>query len=123
MRWTAAVLFIAAGANHFISPDFYRKIVPPAFPKPRLLVQISGVCEILGGAGLLVPKLRKLAGLGLIALLIAVFPANVFMALYPEKIPDMHFPRWALWGRLPLQAVFIAWVWFVAIASPKRKIH
>ncbi|HWE03425.1 MAG TPA: DoxX family membrane protein [Tepidisphaeraceae bacterium] len=123
LRWTAAVVFIAAGANHFIVPGFYRKIVPPGFPRPRVLVAVSGVCEILGGGGLLLTPLRKIAGWGLIALLIAVFPANIHMAVSPEKIPDMKFPHWALWARLPMQFVLIAWVWFAAFAGPKTKIH
>jgi uncharacterized membrane protein len=121
LRWTAAVLFIAAGANHFINPTFYRQIVPPTLSRPKLLVAVSGVCEIAGGAGLFIRPLRKLAGWGLIALLIAVFPANVYMAIAPNKIPQARFPAWALWGRLPLQFVVIAWIWFAAIAVPKKR--
>src|SRR5438067_429708 len=89
MRWLAAAFFVGAGVNHFVKPAFYASIVPPAFPAPAAMVAISGVCEIAGGLGLLVPALRRAAGYGLIALLIAVFPANVYMAVSPERIPDL----------------------------------
>jgi uncharacterized membrane protein len=122
LRLTAAIFFIAAGANHFYKPQFYRSIIPPRFPSPALLVMISGLAEIAGGIGLLIPALRRSAGWGLIALLIAVFPANIFMAVSPQRIPNLNFPRWSLWLRLPLQVVFIAWVWYVSLArrNPAR---
>ncbi len=106
-----AVFFIAAGINHFLHPGFYLRIVPPWLPAHALLVQISGGCEILGGIGVLVPRLRKYAAIGLIALLIAVFPANVQMAQRPELYADIgSAPLFYL--RLPLQIVIIAWVWW-----------
>jgi uncharacterized membrane protein len=87
------------------------RIVPPWLPAHALLVQTSGCCEILGGAGLLILRLRKLAGIGLIALLIAVFPANLQMAAHPELYADLgNAPLFYL--RLPLQLVLIAWVWW-----------
>jgi uncharacterized membrane protein len=112
-RWLAAVFFIIAGAMHFVRPVPYRQIIPPAFPMPALLVAISGVCEIAGGAGLLIPRLRRSASIGLILLLIAVFPANIYMALHPDAIPGLHVPSALLWLRLPMQFVLIAWVWWV----------
>ncbi len=115
LRIAAAIFFVAAGANHFGEPDFYRKIVPPGFGSPGILVWISGVAEIAGGIGLLIPRLRWWAGWGLIALLIAVFPANIYMAVSPQSISDLHYPRWSLWLRLPLQIVFIAWVWYAGL--------
>lgn len=118
LRWVAAALFIAAGLNHFRNPAFYASIVPPMFPSPRLLVMLSGVFEVAGGFGLLVPPLRRVAGCGLILLLIAVFPANIFMALSPERF---GIARWLLWLRLPLQLVFVAWVWWVALAPRTRR--
>jgi uncharacterized membrane protein len=117
LRWLAAALFVAAGVNHFIKPDFYRGIIPPAFPAPGVLVAVSGGCEIAGGLGLLVRPLRRAAGWGLIALLLAVFPANVYMATSPQATPGWHFPHWLLWLRLPLQAVFVAWVWLIALGG------
>jgi len=107
--------------NHFHNPAFYRNIIPPGFPDPKLLVILSGICEIAGGVGLLIPPLRQISGWGLIALLLAVFPANIFMAVSPERIPDLHMSRWLLWLRLPLQGILIAWIWFVAIDSPMKK--
>jgi uncharacterized membrane protein len=120
LLWLAAVFFIGGGINHFLNATFYDRIVPPAFPSPHLLVIISGIAEIAGGIGLLIPPLRRAAGWGLIALLIAVFPANLYMALERARFADLHFPAWTLWARLPLQIVFIAWIWFVALAGCKR---
>lgn len=118
LRGLAAIFFAGAGINHFINPTFYRQIIPPGFPSPATLVAVSGVCEIAGGLGLLHRPLRKAAGLGLIALLIAVFPANIYMAAAPDRIPDLHIPRWMLWTRLPLQVVMIAWVWYASRNPP-----
>ena len=92
-------------------------MVPPGFPSRAMLVIVSGVCEIAGGVGLLIPLLRRRAGWGLIALLIAVFPANIYMALHPELF---GFAPWLLWTRLPLQVVIIAWIWFVALQRPVK---
>ncbi len=120
LRLLAAVFFFLAGVNHFVHPKFYEKIVPPTLPRPRALVAISGVCEMLGGVGLLVRPLRIAAGWGLLALLAAVFPANVYMAAAHRRVPHGDVPVWLLWARLPLQAVFMAWVWWVALDRPSR---
>jgi uncharacterized membrane protein len=116
LRVLAGILFVLAGANHFRSTRFYQRIIPPGFGSPAALVAISGVCEIAGGLGLLYRPLRRAAGWGLIALLIAVSPANIYMAVRPEWFEDMHLPRWTFWARLPLQFVFIAWIWFVSLS-------
>jgi uncharacterized membrane protein len=122
LRIVAAVFFVGAGINHFVKPEFYRQIIPPSFPARRFLVVVSGVCEMAGGVGLLIRPLRRTAGWGLVALLCAVFPANVYMAISPQLTPGRVFPHWLLWARLPLQAVLIAWVWFVGIGSyPSRE--
>ncbi len=110
------VFFIVAGANHFVHPAPYVRIVPDYLPAHALLVQISGVCEFLGGAGVLIRQTRRAAGLGLIALLIAVFPANVQMALHPNLYADMAGAP-VLYARLPLQVVVIAWVWWTCLAK------
>lgn len=102
--------FIAAGVNHFVNPAFYLAMMPPVLPAPALLVQVSGVFEILGGMGVLLPQTRSFSGWGLVALLIAVFPANLQMALHPELFPTL--PRWGLYARLPLQGALIAWAWW-----------
>ncbi|MDQ2872170.1 MAG: DoxX family protein [Candidatus Eremiobacteraeota bacterium] len=111
------VFFIAAGVNHFAHLAVYVRMIPPSLPDARALVQISGVCEILGGVGVLVPAVRRAAGIGLIALLIAVFPANVQMALHPVLYADLGSAA-AFYVRLPLQLVAIAWVWWVTPGRP-----
>jgi len=110
-------LFVGAGVSHFTATDFFVEIVPPYLPAPLLLVWISGVSEIALGALVLVPATRRPAAWGLIALLLAVFPANVHMALHDVR--PAHAPAWmgqpstlALWLRLPLQFVMIAWAWW-----------
>ena len=115
-RLLAALLFLAAGLMHFVAPEKYQRIIPPGFPFPAMLVAISGIAEMIGGAGLLIRPLRRAAGFGLIALLIAVFPANLYMAVHPERFADLHVAAWLLWARLPLQGVLIAWVWAVSIS-------
>jgi uncharacterized membrane protein len=119
LRLLAAIFFIGAGLNHFRSPAFYERIIPPVLPSPHALVVISGLAEMMGGLGLLIPPLRRPAAWGLIALLIAVFPANLYMAIHAEKFADMHLPEWTFLARLPLQVVFIAWVWFAGM-GPKN---
>lgn len=111
-----AVGFVAAGVLHFVWPRVYARIVPPFLPFPMALVYISGVAEILGGIAVLIPSLRPWAGVGLIALLIAVFPANLYMAIGPERAGLGVAPVW-LWLRLPLQLVLIAWVWWATRAG------
>ena len=113
-----ALLFIAAGVNHFVSPGVYMKIMPDYLPWPLTLVYVSGFFEVLGGVGLVVPWLRRAAGWGLIALLVAVFPANVHMVLNSAEFPSIPF--WALVARLPLQAVLIAWIWWAAVPRDSR---
>jgi uncharacterized membrane protein len=118
MRWIRTVLccvfgalFIVAGITHFTSRAFFVSIVPPYLPSPDALVVISGVAEIGLGAAIWVPRWSRLAGWGLIALLIAVFPANIHMWRHPELYPTIA-PSALLW-RLPIQGVLIAWAyWF-----------
>jgi uncharacterized membrane protein len=116
------LFFTAAGVNHFVHPGVYARIVPPWLPAPALLVQISGIAEMLGGIGVLVPKTRRLAGVGLIALLVAVFPANVQMAQHPELYGDLGAAP-VFYIRLPLQLVLIAWVWWSCILRQGRFIR
>ena len=105
-----SAFFVVAGANHFVNPDFYVAIMPPYLPAHLALVHVSGVFEILGGLGVLVPAVRALAGWGLVLLLVAVFPANLHMALHPELFSDL--PTFALYARLPVQILFIAWAYW-----------
>ena len=106
-----AAFFINVGIDHFINPDFYLSIMPPAFPLHLEAVYISGLFEVLGGLGVLIPRFRKFSGWGLIALLIAVYPANIYMALTPEAFPDV--PLSALYIRLVFQFIFFYWAYLV----------
>ncbi len=103
-----ALVYIVAGINHFVRPRLYMAIMPPYLPAHQLLVDLSGVAEIVLGLGLLLPVTRVWAAWGLILLLIAVFPANVYMATADQfaQIPD-----WIRWGRLPLQGLLIWWAY------------
>lgn len=106
-----AFFFVVAGTLHFIRPREYEAIVPPYVPRAREVVAVSGVAEILGGLSALSPRLRPFTRWWLTALLVAVFPANVHLAVRPEQVRSLSIPRWLLWARLPAQAVFVAWVW------------
>ena len=105
-----ALFWIVAGLNHFRDPAFYLRIMPPWLPAHEALVAWSGVAEVAGGIAVVIPRLRVLAGWGLIVLLVAIYPANVEMALHPERFPDI--PTWALYARLPFQFVFAIWAWW-----------
>lgn len=116
-----AAFVIGTGVMHFVTPQFFIDIVPDYLPAPELLVAVSGVFEILGGIGLLVPMTRRFAAFGLIALFIAVFPANVHMALHqitPTGAPAL--PAWMPWARLPLQAALIWWAYTIARSARPR---
>lgn len=106
-----AAFFVFAGVMHFVKPRMFAAIVPPNLPRPLLLVAVSGAAEIAGGLGLLLPQTRIAAGIGLILLLLAVFPANIHMARDASRFKQIA-PAWALWARLPLQPVLmgvVAW--------------
>jgi uncharacterized membrane protein len=117
-RSLTAVAFLVTGTLHFTHGQTFRAIVPLGFPLPGLLVMVSGVAEMAGGLGLLWWRLRRWAAWGLMALLLAVFPANVYMALRPDLFPGI--PVWALWLRLPLQPALVWWVWWVSGGEPPR---
>ena len=111
-----ALVFVIAGVLHLIWPDAYVKIVPPWLPAPALLVFVSGLCEVAGGVGVLLPSTRVVAGWGLIALLIAVFPANVQMLVDGRAHHATRASQLALIARLPLQFWLIWWVWRATLA-------
>ncbi len=110
-----ALFWLVAGSLHFVRPKVYEAIVPDAFPDKRLIVLASGAAELAGGAGVLLPQTRRLAGWWLIATCVAIFPANVHMALHPQRYRGI--PPVLLWLRLPLQAPLIAWAWRAAVRS------
>jgi uncharacterized membrane protein len=105
-----SAFFVVAGVNHFLNPGFYIQMMPPYLPAHTALVYLSGLLEIAGGVAVMVPRLRTVAGSGLILLLVAVFPANLHMAQNPRLFPDMS-PT-ALYVRLPFQALFVAWAYW-----------
>jgi uncharacterized membrane protein len=119
LRWLLTIFMVGAGANHFVAPDTYAAMIPALLPAPLALVYISGAAEILGGLGLILPTTRKLAACGLIVLYIAVFPANLNMALNHLPLGNRVLPTWALWARLPLQLVLIAWAWWFTRADKR----
>lgn len=112
-RLPVALFFLGAGIMHFVKPGAYEAIVPDALPAHREIVYASGVAEIAGGLGVLPERTARWAGWFLIATLVAVFPANVNMALNPERFRAV--PEALLWLRLPLQAALVAWVWRAAL--------
>jgi uncharacterized membrane protein len=107
--------FVFAGIHHFTDPAAFIRIVPPVFPAAAVLVAVSGAVEVLGGVGLMARFTRRWAGWSLVALLIAVFPANVYMLAHNIPLGHTRYPRLLLWLRLPAQAVLIAWVWWSAL--------
>ena len=98
--------FAIGGVAHFVSTDSFTAIVPPYVPYPRAAVLVSGAFELLGAFGLLHPRTRRAAGIGLLLLTVAVTPANVYMLQRASEYPSI--PTWALVARLPLQAALLA---------------
>ena len=109
LRKAVGAAFLTTGVLHFTHTRWYESIMPPYVPRHREAVLVSGVAEAIGGAGVLVPATRGFARWWLLALLAAVFPANLHMALNPREYKDI--PKPALWARLPLQGVFAWLVW------------
>jgi uncharacterized membrane protein len=118
-RYLFGLLFVAAGVNHFVNTAFYVRIMPPYLPWHEELVLLSGVAEIALGALLLVRRYARVAAWGLILLLVAVFPANLHMAMSPEQFPSLS--PLALWLRLPLQGVLIAWAYWYTRPEEREK--
>jgi uncharacterized membrane protein len=119
LKFILAIFFVLSGFNHFFSTSFYLHIMPSYLPWHLLLVYLSGLVEILLGLLLLIPKFTRIAAWGLIALLIAVFPANVYMAVNPGLYPEYHIA--ALLIRLPLQVVLIGWAYLYTIPVNQDK--
>jgi uncharacterized membrane protein len=112
-RTLLGAVFIAAGTLHFLFPGAYVRIMPAYLPLHRELVYLSGALEIAGGVGLLIPRTRRAAALGLILLLLAVWPANLQMVLSARAAGTPVWREALLWARLPLQLLLVAWVWRV----------
>ena len=105
--YVMAIIYILAGLIHFWKPQFYRPMMPPYIPAHNLMIFLSGVAEVILGLGLLWPVTRVLAAWGVIALLIAISPAHIFMLQHKDRFSKI--PIWALWLRLPLQILLMAW--------------
>lgn len=112
------LFFVFAGVMHFVIPRYYEKAVPPYIPAHEEMVVLSGIAEIAGGLGAMHPRTRRWAGYWLVATMVAVFPANLHMAVSPEDTPARDVPRWLLWARLPVQWLFIRWS--LAATRPAR---
>lgn len=113
-RRLLGAFWMFAGSMHFIQPRFYEAIMPKYLPAHHELVLISGVAEWAGGAMALTPSLKRPARWWILAVLLAVFPANIYVCTNPEDIKGLDLskvPMWALWARLPFQAVFAWWAW------------
>ena len=108
-RYVMGAMYIVAGIGHFVVTRTYMHIMPDYLPAHRELVLISGAAEIAGGVGVMVPQTRRAAAWGIVALLVAVMPANIWMAQHPERYPGV--PLWAIWMRLPLQLPLLWWAW------------
>ena len=113
LLWVMALAYMFAGFNHLMNPDFYIAIMPPGLPDPEWLNVLSGLAEIVLGVYLLEPRTRVLAAWGIIALLIAVFPANLYVALENVGAGGPGTGAGATnYVRLPFQALFIVWAWW-----------
>ncbi len=119
-KWILAIIFMLAGIYHFINPSIYLRIMPPYLPAHLFLIYLSGFFQIVLGVLLVVPKFTPRAAWGIIALLMAVFPANIYMAMNTELFPEIN--PLLIWLRLPLQFVIIAWAYLYISESKKTKI-
>lgn len=112
-----SLFLVFAGIMHFVRPEFFLKIVPPYLPFPMGLVLISGAFEMMLGASLWIPRLSRIAAWGIIALMLAVFPANIYLFQHQEILPA---PPWVHLLRLPMQAVFILWAYWHTRPDPEK---
>ena len=121
-RLLLAALFLFAGFVHLRSPSLFLPIMPPFIPYPMPCILVSGICELAGGLGLLImePHVQQVTGWGLVLLLLAVFPANIYMAVANIKIPGFAVEPWMAWARLPLQPLLIAAVLWVTGIWPSK---
>jgi uncharacterized membrane protein len=125
LLYVMSALYVIAGFNHLMNPEFYLAIIPPGLPDPEWLNLLSGLAEIVLGVFLLEPRVRFLAAWGIVALLVAVFPANLYVALenvgVPGGAPGTGNPV-VNWVRLPLQAVLVAWAWWYTRPEPETSL-
>ena len=113
--WGMGLFYVVAGFAHFLRPEMYVRVMPSYIPWALAMVYISGVAEVLGGIGVLVPRTRIFAAWGLVLMLISFLPVHVNMCLHPSRFPEV--PLWVIWLRLPLQLPLIVWAWWYARRS------
>lgn len=111
-RIATGIAFVLTGVSHFLIPEKFMEMMPPFLPMPLFLIYLSGLFEILGGVGLMISKTGFWAAIGLILLLLAVFPANIYVALNNVQLGGIMNYAIYQWFRLPMQVVLIAWVWW-----------
>jgi len=102
-----SLFYIGGGVNHFVHGEFYRHIMPDHYAHPGEWVDLTGVAEIAGGVGLLVPATRRSAAVGIAAMLVVFLDVHQYMLRHPERFPEI--PKWTLWARIPVQFALIAW--------------
>lgn len=124
VRWLISASFVLVGIAHFVMPDLFVAIIPPQLPLREEANLLAGLFEILGGVGLLIPRVRRIAGYGLILLLVVVYPANIYMALNPDGLgePFTDIPVWSLYARLPVQFVLMGAIYWV-IREPNGEMR
>jgi uncharacterized membrane protein len=115
LRWLATIFFTVSGSAHFVIPEFFRAMMPPFIPFQDFFIVLTGIAEIAGAIGIQVPRYRKLAGQLMIVLLVAIFPANIYVAIAQPVLPNMDYSPLSMWLRLLLQPLFIAWMWLVSV--------
>lgn len=121
LRWSATAFFLVAGALHFVIPDFYRAMMPPFIPFQEFFIILTGIAEMAGAAGIQIPRYRLLAGRLMILLMLAIFPANIYVALAQPVIPGLEYTPESMWWRLLLQPMFIAWIWVTSVRPAGAK--
>lgn len=114
-RWLATGFFLVAGAMHFVIPEFYLAMMPPFIPFQSFLIVLTGIAEMAGAIGIQIPKYRRLAGMLMIMMLVAIFPANIYVAWAQPVLPNVDYTPDSMWWRLLLQPVFIAWIWHTSL--------
>jgi uncharacterized membrane protein len=111
LKYVLGLFMIGVGILHFRNPKPFIKMMPSWLGAHKFLVLLSGFFEILGGVGVMIPWSQRIAAWGLVALFVAVLPANINMAIHKIPLGKKEFPVWALWARLPLQLVLMAWAY------------
>ena len=119
MRVAAGLAFILASIPHFTSPERYLPMMPPFVPAPEAMIVVSGVAELIGGVGMLIPRTARIASWWLALLLLAIFPANVYVAIRGVNAAGLPSSPWYTWSRLPFQALFVWWVLYAGREAPR----